>query len=51
MVTLARRVNDADPIASRLAILEKVTLADVVAGRMPASAKRLLRDPDAWVRR
>jgi Rrf2 family protein len=37
--------------ASMRSVLEHVTLADVVAGRLPPAAKRLLRDPDAWVRR
>jgi len=33
------------------AVLEKVTLADVVDGRLPAPVRKLLRDPDAWTRR
>jgi Rrf2 family protein len=37
--------------ASMRLVLEKVTLADIVEGRLPASVRRHLRDPDAWVRR
>lgn len=33
------------------AVLEKVTLADVAAGRLPESVLALTRDPDAWVTR
>jgi DNA-binding IscR family transcriptional regulator len=29
-------------------VLEKVTIADVVAGRLPRSVERLLDDPEAW---
>jgi hypothetical protein len=32
-------------------VLEATTLADVVAGRLPAGVKRLLKDPEAWSRR
>jgi len=37
--------------ASMRAVLERVTLADVVNGRLPAPVRKLLRDPDAWTRR
>jgi Rrf2 family protein len=37
--------------ANMRAVLERVTLADVVSGRLPASVRKLLRDPDAWQRR
>ncbi len=37
--------------ANMRAVLERISLADVVAGRMPAPVRRLLRDPDAWQRR
>ena len=29
-------------------VLEAVTLADVVAGRLPAKVARMARDPEAW---
>jgi Rrf2 family protein len=32
-------------------VLEQVTLADVVAGRLPADVAALADDPDAWKRR
>jgi Rrf2 family protein len=35
--------------ASERAILEKVTLADVAAGTMPASVATLAADPSAWI--
>jgi Rrf2 family protein len=35
--------------ASLRAVLEQVTIADVVADRLPRSVTRLLDDPDAWV--
>lgn len=35
--------------ASLRAVLESVTLADVVAGRLPASVAHFTDDPDAWV--
>jgi len=41
-------------IATRAAlrtVLETVTVADVVAGELPDEARRLLDDPEAWVRR
>jgi Rrf2 family protein len=37
--------------ANMRAVLERISLADVVAGRLPAPVRRLLRDPDAWQRR
>ena len=32
-------------------VLEQVTLADVVSGKLPASVASLAADPDAWLRR
>ena len=32
-------------------ILEHVTVADIVAGRLPRAAEAFVADPDAWVRR
>jgi hypothetical protein len=29
-------------------VLEKVTLADVVAGKLPEPVGELIADPDAW---
>src|SRR5213078_5000933 len=37
--------------ASLRGVLENVTLADVVDGRLPARVDRLADDPEAWVRR
>lgn len=37
--------------ASMRAVLEATTLADVATGKLPASVRRLLRDPEAWTRR
>jgi Rrf2 family protein len=37
--------------ASMRSVLEQTTLADVVSGRLPATVRKLLRDPDAWQRR
>jgi Rrf2 family protein len=37
--------------ASMRTVLEAATLADVAAGKLPASVRRLLRDPEAWTRR
>jgi Rrf2 family protein len=37
--------------AGMRAALETTTLADVVSGSLPVPVRRLLRDPDAWVRR
>jgi Rrf2 family protein len=34
--------------ASLRAVLEQVTLADIVAGRFPKPVAKLLADPDAW---
>jgi Rrf2 family protein len=34
--------------ASLRAVLEQVTLADIVSGRFPRPVARLLDDPDAW---
>ncbi|HKB94846.1 MAG TPA: Rrf2 family transcriptional regulator [Gaiellaceae bacterium] len=33
------------------AVLERVTLADVASGKLPALVDKLTREPDAWVRR
>jgi DNA-binding IscR family transcriptional regulator len=41
-------------VATRAAlrtVLEEVTLADVAAGHLPVQVERLLREPDAWLRR
>jgi Rrf2 family protein len=41
-------------VATRAAlrsILEQVTVADIVAGRLPRAAEDLVADPEAWVRR
>jgi Rrf2 family protein len=37
--------------ASMRAVLEATTIADVSGGRLPASVRRLLKDPEAWSRR
>ena len=37
--------------ASLRSVLDDVTLAGVLAGRMPARIKRLTESPDAWLRR
>jgi Rrf2 family protein len=37
--------------ASLRKVVDEVTLADVVAGRLPSDIKRLLEAPDAWSRR
>ncbi|HXG26438.1 MAG TPA: Rrf2 family transcriptional regulator [Candidatus Binatia bacterium] len=37
--------------ASMRSVLETTTLADVVRGTLPASVRRLLKDPEAWRRR
>lgn len=37
--------------ASLRSVLDDLTLADVVAGRMPEHMRRLTEAPDAWVRR
>ena len=33
------------------AVLEHVTLADIVAGKLPPEIERLAEDPDAWLTR
>jgi Rrf2 family protein len=35
--------------ASLRAVLEKVTIADLVADRLPRSVERMLEDPEAWL--
>ena len=37
--------------ASLRSVVDELTLADVVAGRMPPRLKRLVDAPDAWSRR
>jgi Rrf2 family protein len=37
--------------ASLRTVVDELTLADVVAGRMPARMRRLTEAPDAWLRR
>ena len=37
--------------ASLRSVVDELTLADVVAGRMPTRLKRLIDAPDAWSRR
>jgi Rrf2 family protein len=37
--------------ANLRAVLDEVTLADVVAGELPPAVAQLTRDPDAWVGR
>ena len=37
--------------ASMRQVLETTTLADVARGKLPASVRRLLKDPEAWARR
>jgi Rrf2 family protein len=37
--------------ASLRSVLDDLTLADVVAGRLPARIRRLTESPDAWLRR
>lgn len=37
--------------ASMRTVLEAVTLADIVAGKLPASVRQRLQDPGAWSRR
>jgi Rrf2 family protein len=37
--------------ASLRSVLDDLTLADVVAGRLPARIRRLTEAPDAWLRR
>ena len=37
--------------ASLRTVVDELTLADVVAGRLPSRLKRLIDAPDAWSRR
>jgi Rrf2 family protein len=37
--------------AALRSVLEKVTIADLAAGRLPATVAVLLDEPDAWIRR
>ena len=37
--------------ANLRAVLERVTVADVASGQLPAAIEKLSRDPDAWVTR
>ena len=37
--------------ASMRTVLEAATFADVATGKLPASVRNLLRDPEAWTRR
>jgi Rrf2 family protein len=37
--------------ANLRAVVERVTLADVAAGRLPARVEKLAEDPEAWVTR
>jgi Rrf2 family protein len=37
--------------ASLRSVVEHVSIADLVAGKLPADVKRLARDPEAWQRR
>jgi Rrf2 family protein len=37
--------------ASMRSVLEATSLADVAGGQLPASVRRLLRDPEVWTRR
>ena len=37
--------------ASLRGVVERVTLADVAAGRLPARVTKLAEDPEAWVTR
>ena|SRR5438132_617192 len=37
--------------ASLRAVAERVTLADLAAGKLPASIQRLAKDPEAWITR
>ena len=37
--------------ASLRSVLDDLTLADVVAGRLPPRVRRLTEAPDAWLRR
>jgi DNA-binding IscR family transcriptional regulator len=35
--------------ASLRSVLEAVSLADIVAGKLPKAIEKLTADPDAWV--
>ena len=37
--------------AALRSVMERVTIADLAAGTLPASVAALLEDPDAWIRR
>jgi Rrf2 family protein len=37
--------------ASMRSVVDEITLADVVAGKLPARVRRLTESPDAWSRR
>ena len=37
--------------ASLRSVVERVTLADMAAGRLPSAIERLAKDPEAWVTR
>ena len=37
--------------AALRSVLEKVTIADLAGGTLPAAVAALLEDPDAWIRR
>jgi DNA-binding IscR family transcriptional regulator len=37
--------------AALRSVLDQVTIADLVAGRLPEPVAELLRDPDAWTAR
>jgi DNA-binding IscR family transcriptional regulator len=37
--------------ASLRAVLDQVTIADIVAGKLPRSVRKLTTDPDAWLSR
>jgi hypothetical protein len=30
-------------------VLEKITLTDVISGKLPAHVQKLVTDPDAWI--
>lgn len=48
--TLVREVWLATRVALR-SVLERVTIADIAAGELPAEVAALLETPDAWARR
>jgi DNA-binding IscR family transcriptional regulator len=37
--------------ASLRAVLERVTIADIVSGNLPKSVQKLTTDPDSWLSR